>query len=169
MKILILLTFFSFNILAKDIFIDNYQNLKVKQFGKEWCWAATLEAVYKFKNQQVSQLEIIQGYTNKTKEEIIQNKDSIFLGIPSNLFINHYLRNFNQIKQSEIINSLKQNKPIIMINKNHVSLIIGYYNNHYVSMDPAEGRFILLKANQIKYLYKNPKFKNKSLFFEVTS
>lgn len=158
---------FSFNIYAKDVFIDNYETLKVKQFGHEWCWAATLEAVYKFKNQKINQLEIIQGYTNKTKEEIIQNKDSIFFGIPANLFISNYLKQFNQIKQSEIISQLTINHPVIMINKNHVSLIVGYYDNKYVIMDPAEGRFILLKANKIKFLYKNPKLKTKSLFFEV--
>lgn len=165
--LILLILIISYSAKAEDIFVKGFENLKVRQFGYNWCWAATLESAYQFKGDKVTQLEIMQGYTRETREVIIQNKDSAFYGIPMSLFISTYLRGFREITKKQVKDSLKKDQPVILINNNHVSLIVGIYGNDFVIMDPAEGRFVVKNPHKIKFAYYDKKFRHKSEFYVV--
>lgn len=148
----IILFLIVFNCEAKTFVIKNHKKYLNKQNGKYWCWAASLESLYRFKNEKVTQFDIIKGYVKLSDEDIHLNKNDLSFGIKPLTFYQKYLNNLKEIKRSAIKKTLHLNKPIMYLSDSHVSLIVGYDMDHFITMDTATGSFKRIKFHHIMFL-----------------
>jgi hypothetical protein len=139
----------SFNCNAKTFVIKDYKKYVTQQYGKYWCWAASIESMYRYKNIKMTQFEIMAGFTHLPVEDFEKGKDDVIFGIHPLEFYQKYLNNFTEIKRSEIKKYLHKNKPIIFSNNNHVSLIIGMDKEHFIIMDTDDAKFKRIRFSHI--------------------
>lgn len=155
---------------AKTVILAPYEKIKVKQFGLNWCWAAVLESFYKYENKQITQFDILKGFSKKDLTYLIETKDSIEHGIFKSEFEALYLKEFEEISNFEIVPSIEQSLPVIMLRNNHVELIYGYSGKYFHAMNPAREKPSILKFEDLRYLheeyyhnFENAKFYRKKL------
>lgn len=137
--------------------IEDYQATEISQKGTYFCWAASLEGIFKYYQEIYPQEDIVKEYSHSF---FLGNIDSPSYGYrPSisrysnNLKSNKYNRDFLRdgflpekgykskiIDRNDIISYVQKNIPIMVFYNNHTSIIVGYikiFDQLYVKiMDP---------------------------------
>ena len=147
------LTFYNFD----KHTIEDYQVTEISQKGDYFCWAASLEGIFKYYQEIYPQEEIIKEYS---RSFFLGNIDSPIYGYKpsvSRYFNNEKPHKYNKdfvrdgllpdkgyeskiINKNDIISYVHKDIPILVFYNNHASIIVGYikvFDQLYIKiMDP---------------------------------
>ena len=127
-----------------EISLPNKEKLITAQESEYWCWAASLEAIYKYNyNISVEQVAVVKHIHNLKFIKLLDYiTDKTSLPVEQN-FLDKYFSSFREVKQIKIQDIravLKRGNPIIAIYQSHAVVVTGYENfggvESYEVMDP---------------------------------
>jgi hypothetical protein len=136
--------------------ISNYAMLITKQVGPFACWVATEEGILKYNGRTESQENIIKSFWLKRYGVFLDGLQTSFL-INSHLlslppeYITSVFEIEKYINKTDIEIEIDNNHPVVSMNNNHMSIIVGYDKEYYYVADPWYGRVVIIEKSYFEF------------------
>jgi hypothetical protein len=152
--------------------IQDKDKLVSDQKGYFWCWAASMEGIFRYFDENLSQEEIIKTHYNKkyiTPNDYLSSNMALYPKDSHKYF--KLIKKAKMVLPSNLELAILDGKPILALYKSHMSIITGYriIDNKisFELMDPAYKKvnsrspFRFVSREDLLYKYQNTNLGNR--------